>query len=675
VLLSQLPILSAGLERGPIINPFPQVRTHGGLRAYRNPETNPTNCWLPALPAAKRQRLVGHASKRPPLLGPAESKQWTNPGCAPKPPPLPGLAERQNKPNDGPRLTATQVEELGELIARDAKLLDEQGWSKFVTLKRGESDFHPQVGRVKHRAGRLLNHLRQQGASVVLKTPAWSEERLQETLNRGPHKSSHEHSDFLREEFVDFINRSQWVILPLKTLRNHRTVYKLLRISPMGVVPQRNRRPRVIVDYSYFFLNDETNRLAPQDSMQFGKALERILRNIVEADPKFGPVHLIKVDIADGFYRIWLNSHDIPKLAVSIPSFDENEPLVALPLVLPMGWTESPPYFCAATETVADIANQRLQTWTHSAPHRLEKFAESEATPEAIAEIASTLAATATPLPTTVPQRQWKRKFLSRFDLFVDDYVGMQQGSKEHLRHTRRVLLHTLDDVFRPLSPTDSPHRKEAASVKKLLQGDANWATRKLILGWILDTIRMTIELPAHRKLRLQELLDSIAPTQKRITVKKWQQLVGELRSMAIALPGSRGFFSMLQEALRHQSDGRIRLDRRIHDSIKDFRWLLTELSSRPTRLYEIVPQSDPELFGAQDACGLGMGGVWFPNSPHLQQRLQPYLVSDNRLPPNNNQHNNSTPLGPAPVPPCRGRVRSPPIACHQIVIILGAHV
>jgi hypothetical protein len=68
--------------------------------------------------------------------------------------------------------------------------------------------------------------------------------------------------------------------------------------------------------------------------MQFGKALERILQAIVDANPTHGPLQLIKVDIADGFYCIWLNVHDIPKLAVAIPTLYGEEPLLALPLVL-----------------------------------------------------------------------------------------------------------------------------------------------------------------------------------------------------------------------------------------------------------------------------------------------------------------------------------------------------
>jgi hypothetical protein len=150
-------------------------------------------------------------------------------------------------------------------------------------------------------------------------------------------------------------------------------------------------------------------------------------------------------------------------------------------------------------------------------------------------------------------------------------------------------LLHTLDEVFRPLESDDSPSRKEPASVKKLLQGDACWATRKVILGWIIDTLKMTIELPQHRQERLAEILASIPKTQKRVSVKSWQQVIGELRSMSIAIPGSRGLFSLLQEALRHQEPGaRIRLSQGVHDCLDDFRWIAHDLASRPTRLYDI---------------------------------------------------------------------------------------
>ena len=59
--------------------------------------------------------------------------------------------------------------------------------------------------------------------------------------------------------------------------------------------------------------------MAPREAMQLGKALQRILQALVDANPAHGPVNMLKVDIADGFYRIWLNVADIPKLACALP--------------------------------------------------------------------------------------------------------------------------------------------------------------------------------------------------------------------------------------------------------------------------------------------------------------------------------------------------------------------
>ena len=98
-------------------------------------------------------------------------------------------------------------------------------------------------------------------------------------------------------------------------------------------------------------VNDATCRLAP-DSMQFGHALQRILQCMYDADPRYGSIDTMKVDIADGFYHVGLAPEDVPSLGVCLPPGPDGKTLVASPLVLPMGWVESPPHFCAVTETI-----------------------------------------------------------------------------------------------------------------------------------------------------------------------------------------------------------------------------------------------------------------------------------------------------------------------------------
>jgi hypothetical protein len=441
-----------------------------------------------------------------------------------------------------------------------------------------------------HPAHHLLRHVSKAGYPVLFSTTPWTTAHRDAAIARGPHKSSHEYVDFLREELADMVDRATWMVLPYHRLRQLHT----MRISPMGVVPQHDRRPRPIVDYTYSNVNAETVPLSPQESMQFGRALERIISQVVHSDPRFGPVQFLKIDIADGFYRVWLRLEDVPKLAVSIPALPGEAPLVALPLALPMGWTQSPPAFCAITETIADVANARLRRHRPTAKHRLDLLADT--TPPPLGDARHHTLQThrshdqsATAVPNTAPMLSLHRRPLSIVDVFVDDFIGAAQGKRRKLQQVRRTIMHAIDDVLRPLSPDDPIQRTEPISVKKLLNGDAAWDTRKKILGWILDSAAMTITLPPRRLQRLADLLAEIPNTQKRLAFHKWYQLLGELRSMALALPGSRGLFSHLQAAHRttpshhnREPPPRLRLTPAFHHALDDFRWIQTNLSARP---------------------------------------------------------------------------------------------
>jgi hypothetical protein len=114
------------------------------------------------------------------------------------------------------------------------------------------------------------------------------------------------------------INKGQWIVLPARLLMDARN----LRIRPLGVVPQWDRHPRTICDYSYYLVNEDTIELCPEKFMQFGRALLRILQQIARSDPHLGPVYLSKIDIADEFYRIVIHLGDIPKLAIMFPTQD-----------------------------------------------------------------------------------------------------------------------------------------------------------------------------------------------------------------------------------------------------------------------------------------------------------------------------------------------------------------
>jgi hypothetical protein len=143
----------------------------------------------------------------------------------------------------------------------------------------------------------------------------------------GSHASTAEHQVFLRVEIGYMVEKGFWIVLLYSQVRE----LPNLRISSMGIVPQRNQRPRTIVDYTFSFVNNEMARLVSREAMLFGHTLHRLLRMIRFSDPAQGPVYMLKVYVADGFYRVYVAPRDVRKLGVAFPATPGEPPLVAFP--------------------------------------------------------------------------------------------------------------------------------------------------------------------------------------------------------------------------------------------------------------------------------------------------------------------------------------------------------
>ena len=117
-----------------------------------------------------------------------------------------------------------------------------------------------------------------------------------------------------------------------------------LWISPVAVTPQVGRRLRLIFYFKWIRLNNATERLSPMEAMRFGVALQRILKQVLTADPCLRPVYLIKVDLSNAYMRLWVRMEDAPSVAFLIPKKNPGNPqLVGFHLSLPMGHVDSVP--------------------------------------------------------------------------------------------------------------------------------------------------------------------------------------------------------------------------------------------------------------------------------------------------------------------------------------------
>ena len=401
---------------------------------------------------------------------------------------------------------------LGTLVSIASRQLRESpSWYDFVRARQGPSYLSTKIDDIEHSAREQLQDVRDHGVPVPVRDEPWDADKLDECVRHGAHKSAQDHAAFLREEMADFMEANFWTVLPYDQVRDLPDI----RLSPAGIKEERERRPRVVIDHTWYGVNDNTEPSPFLPAMQFGGTLPRILWRLRHADPRYGPVHMAKYDVADGFYRLHLNANDAPKLAVILPAYPGEPQLIAIPLSTTMGWVSSPPTFCAASETIADLSNKALARGEPAAPHRLEAVAKAldEPTPATASERRDDQPTDRSDLPpprTREPGSNTPWPLPLRYvDVFVDDFIALVQGDERDRDWVRATILNKADLVFAPPGPDDDK-RKEPISEKKLRRGDGSWATRKEILGWILDAIAGTLELPERRFARLRAIFNEL---------------------------------------------------------------------------------------------------------------------------------------------------------------------
>ena len=164
------------------------------------------------------------------------------------------------------RRARLQNDELGKRVHNHVRSLRELGWRGLVQHHRNRGDLQIAPAIVgDHPAKDLLQHMASHGVPAKMTTPPWSRATISERIARGSHQSCDDHMPFLREELLEFDTKGFWLVLPYSEIQRLLKTGEIrsFRVSPLGIVPQRDRRPRLIVDLSYYGINDDTFRSAP----------------------------------------------------------------------------------------------------------------------------------------------------------------------------------------------------------------------------------------------------------------------------------------------------------------------------------------------------------------------------------------------------------------------------
>jgi len=153
-----------------------------------------------------------------------------------------------------------------------------------------------------------------------------------------------------------------------------------LNISPISAISHKSKAFRSILDLSFSLrlkndgilesVDNSTVKMAPRGALdQLGQALSRIIHAFAKANDN-AKIFMAKWDIKDGFWHMDCEKVEEYNFAYVLPQ-EEGMPItLVVPASLQMGWVESPPYFCAATETARDIASDYCDTPVGSLPHQ-----------------------------------------------------------------------------------------------------------------------------------------------------------------------------------------------------------------------------------------------------------------------------------------------------------------
>ena len=435
----------------------------------------------------------------------------------------------------------------------------------------------------------------------------WTKSEMWEAVERGPHRSamSPDALTHFASEIEEKLRTNQARLVPWDDIKDDPP--RQLKISPIAAIPHKSKAFRSILDLSFRLrlknggvlaaVNDTTVKSAPKGAIdQLGECLMRIIHAFAEADDD-AKIFMAKWDIKDGFWRMDCREGEEWNFSYVLPQPEGEPVMLVVPTSLQMGWVESPPYFCAASETARDIATEYTDMPVGSLPNH--KFAKYVVGGKSYAALR---------------QDHNGQPFRTMLEVYVDDFMSLViPVSKSQLKHTADAVMMGIHDIFpaNDLNDGDDP-----ISEKKLKQLEGQYSTVKTLLGFDFDGTHKTMWLETAKREKLLTILRGWTRTGRRgsagIPFREFESTVAKIRHAFTCNPMGSGLLSACNRILKSKPSY-IYLNRneRLLTSLEGCRTILRESTKDPTRCSQLI-QGWPDFIGFVDASGHGAGGVIF---------------------------------------------------------------
>ena len=432
----------------------------------------------------------------------------------------------------------------------------------------------------------------------------WTKELMQAAIDKGPHISALVPAavEQLRLEVAAKVLANQARVVRWMDIRSNPPPE--LKISPIAMIEHKSKPFRAILDLSFPItlsdksvhpsVNEATVKTAPQRAIdQLGQALQRIIYAFATTDPK-AKIFMAKWDIKDGFWRLDCADGEEWNFCYVLPNLDKAAPIeLVVPTSLQMGWIESPPYFCAASETARDIATQYAETKLGSLPNH--KFLPL-----------TQLHQDFQTLPNTTASKEIKYIM----EVYMDDYITAAIATEQHhLNHLANATMYGIHDVF----PPDINDATDPISEHKLHK-DGAWALVKDILGLTFDGDEKTVWLDDDKRQALLTLLHSWIRASRDanhgIPFEEFRSVIYKIRHAFVTIPAGKGLLSPFYRILAKQPKF-VFLHRNKHvaNALRECKIFLQQSISAPTKCSNLIT-AWPDYVGIKDASKQGVGGI-----------------------------------------------------------------
>jgi hypothetical protein len=304
---------------------------------------------------------------------------------------------------------------------------------------------------------------------------------------------------------------------------------------------------------------------------------------------------MAKWDVKDGFWQMCSKAGEEWNFTYVLPH-SEGEPMqLIVPMSLQMGWVKSPPYFCATSETARDIAMDYGDTQIGSLQeHKFTYYTRGDKE--------------ASRLPPT--SESAKQPLQYGLKVYVDDFMSIViPTSKAQLDHIKMAIMTGIHDVF----PSNIVNSSNPISEKKLKQGEGQYSTLKMLLGFDFDGKQKTLWLEEEKQAEFLTTLKGwirSAEHEHGVLFKEFELVTAKLRHAFLALQGGKGLLSPCNRLLRKQPEVvYFHRNAPLLSAIRDMRTILQESTLRPTQCRELV-LGWPDYVGMVDASSHGAGGI-----------------------------------------------------------------